>query len=156
MQATEAIHVTCPNCDSGFRVKPEAAGRSVKCPHCQQPTIVDDTSALSRLEAPLYASPPVPEIRRPQTFQPRRYPALSVVRTVLQIMAGLAVLGWGLVTISMVGLAIYTGNTQGVAVAIGISLVGTLIVVCLLVAVAELINVLVDIQDNTHRMSQRQ
>lgn len=35
MSTNEAIEVQCPQCNSNFRVKAKAVGRTVKCPKCQ-------------------------------------------------------------------------------------------------------------------------
>lgn len=138
MPATEAIRVTCSHCDAHFKVKPEAAGRSVKCPQCRERTQVESTNgnghdrALAwlgiseeepepdpRASAPSPFTPPEPpEPRsaasppikiRDQNVEPRQYPALGILRLVYYFFAGLVVILWLLVTIFVIATGLIGG-----------------------------------------------
>lgn len=90
----------------------------------------------------------------------RTYPALQIVRIMLLVIAGFTAIGWLLLlVVGMLGM--FAGGSQedlgtGAVAAGGFSLiyffttfVGTAITCCMLVAGAELIKVVLDIQSNT-------
>lgn len=76
---TEAIHLTCTSCGADFRVKPEAAGRSVRCPECREQMGVPVAEAALR---PAPQHQPSPVIDSPRMTAGGSY-AVAVVYSLL-------------------------------------------------------------------------
>lgn len=121
--AIDALPVTCSECANEFRVKPEATGRSVKCPKCRHQNMVKrnngdgdgDSSPDAEMEwlglAPIDDAPPVVPVTAPARMseleateppvyvrhphsEPRKYPALEIVQSVFRALAVTAGILW--------------------------------------------------------------
>ena len=58
MSEDDLMVVSCPTCRQRFRVRPQSAGRAVKCPHCAQPVAVPHANESSpKTASPAPASP---------------------------------------------------------------------------------------------------
>lgn len=137
------------------------------------PALPDPIQDLGALADHLHALPapvgfPAPIIKPAVYSGPlpdsRRYPALSVVRWALLILAAMVAIGWliSLVILVMGTMFAATDSPQAAAGAASFSVVYLImtffsgaITVCLLVAGSELIKVVLDIQENTLAAARR-
>ncbi len=78
MSANDAIEVQCPQCNSDFRVKAKAIGKTVKCPKCQfslliEPPVPSDNDDLpqpSDIGLDFLANPPKQSSSEPPPLSP--------------------------------------------------------------------------------------
>jgi len=158
--------IACPNCGTQLAAVPELAGQTVGCRQCgahfimpsaelepPPPPSFRSPSTFSHQTGPLHSDPP----RR--SFHPRKYPALTAVCITLYRLAAFHVLAFIVETVWMLGAAgmsVYQRNgaaVPGAFLLIVFAFCFHAFCAIMLVAAAELIRVVVDIQQNTERMA---
>lgn len=147
MSTIEAIAVTCQHCAANFRVKPEAAGRSVKCPQCQQRTTVAGGDAAAMRPGLNGASSPA--LQRDDEFEPRRYPALVQIQGLCRVMVIFLLVSW-LMTLAII-FKVTGEDPTNYSVPMLLTTVIHFIFAVLVVALSNFLRLMMDVQENTQR-----
>lgn len=179
--------VNCPGCKAPFQV-PDAS-EAEPADEYKLSDLGLDTSPPTPPPSPFDGLPdsedkqaaaedsPWTDVQIPATQQPyaaqqyagnlpdsRAYPALSVVRIVLKVLAGIVAVSWlCMVAFALFGtIAAYMASSEAGNAMIGLSvmylvstLLGGAIVCCFLIAASEVIQVILDIQENTLAAARR-
>lgn len=171
----QAISVQCGQCSHGFRVKAKGAGKIIACPSCKTPVQVpwpDPPAPWPNHVASTPAHPPEPDAYAPAESLPeisvdpsarpasrlprsRSYPVLEALAVVLRVCGYLLATLASLTAIGGIVLAIRFSGDDATAVAFMWAVISmpaavvAIIISMLMVMLAEMINLAIDIQDNT-------